>query len=48
MGSSVEIPAEEADYFTRFTGSDISGSPEVHNGHPFRGPEADIWFTIIF
>ncbi|KAJ3092780.1 hypothetical protein HK102_003043, partial [Quaeritorhiza haematococci] len=53
FGSASLIPECEEDYFEKFNGTAHFASPEIVQGNPFRGPEAEIWtlgvllFTIM-
>ncbi|KAJ3110352.1 hypothetical protein HK100_003071, partial [Physocladia obscura] len=54
FGSVAQIPTDVRDYFTKFNGTLHFASPEVSNGFPYRGPEAEMWamgvllYTIVY
>ena len=54
FGSASYIPTEREKYFTRYNGTPHFASPEIAQGTPYQGPQAEVWtlgvllYTIIF
>jgi serine/threonine protein kinase len=54
FGSASQIPTKRDFFFTRYNGTPHFASPEIANGSPYQGPQAEVWtlgvllYTIIF
>lgn len=54
FGSASSIPSHRENFFTRYNGTPHFASPEIAQGCPYQGPQAEVWtlgvllYTIIF